>query len=152
MPVDNSIGRPELPRLEVHLEGNYLISGPMQISDEYHTNEISFSQYSDTLFQSPHQMTSCLAFSRFRSTPPFSVAIRMSYTTPQFPFVSQTQPPHHQFFSILLNMSPSIPSTKRQKREDYRKSHRENELTELPKKKFYRQRAHANPFSDHQLS
>jgi len=43
-------------------------------------------------------------------------------------------------------------SNKRQKREDYRKANRDNEPTELPKKKFYRQRAHANPFSDHQLT
>ncbi|KAL8753629.1 MAG: hypothetical protein Q9184_005359 [Pyrenodesmia sp. 2 TL-2023] len=48
-------------------------------------------------------------------------------------------------------MSSQAPPTKRQKREDYRKAHKEDELAELPKKKFYRQRAHANPFSDHQL-
>jgi len=41
---------------------------------------------------------------------------------------------------------------KRQKREDYRRAHREEGLDELPKKKHYRQRAHANPFSDHQLT
>ena len=44
---------------------------------------------------------------------------------------------------------------KRQKREDYRKAQEaavEGGLVELPKKKFYRQRAHANPFSDHALS
>jgi len=40
---------------------------------------------------------------------------------------------------------------KRQKREDYRASLREDGVTELPRKKFYRQRAHANPFSDHHL-
>jgi tRNA (guanine-N7-)-methyltransferase len=44
------------------------------------------------------------------------------------------------------------PSNKRQKREEYKSAHREETATELPKKKFYRQRAHANPFSDHQLS
>jgi tRNA (guanine-N7-)-methyltransferase len=43
-------------------------------------------------------------------------------------------------------------SNKRQKREDYRNAQREEGTTELPKKKFYRQRAHANPFSDHQLN
>ena len=43
------------------------------------------------------------------------------------------------------------PSSKRQKRQDYRNSLREGGLAELPKKKFYRQRAHANPFSDHAL-
>lgn len=46
------------------------------------------------------------------------------------------------------------PPNKRQKREEY-KAAREVEggagEKELPKKKFYRQRAHANPFSDHQL-
>lgn len=49
------------------------------------------------------------------------------------------------------NMSSQPARTKRQKREDYRKAHKEDGLAELPKKKFYRQRAHANPFSDHQL-
>jgi tRNA (guanine-N7-)-methyltransferase len=39
---------------------------------------------------------------------------------------------------------------KKQKREEYRAAQREG-VKELPKKKFYRQRAHANPFSDHQL-
>ncbi|EDO00555.1 hypothetical protein SS1G_14425 [Sclerotinia sclerotiorum 1980 UF-70] len=45
------------------------------------------------------------------------------------------------------------PPNKKQKREDYRTA-RENgeESKELPKKKFYRQRAHANPFSDHRLA
>lgn len=43
-------------------------------------------------------------------------------------------------------------SNKRQKRDEYRKTHKEEGTTELPKKKFYRQRAHANPFSDHQLT
>ncbi|KAK3941606.1 intermediate filament protein [Diplogelasinospora grovesii] len=40
---------------------------------------------------------------------------------------------------------------KRQKREEYRAAIRQDGTTELPRKKFYRQRAHANPFSDHQL-
>lgn len=39
---------------------------------------------------------------------------------------------------------------KRQKREEYKKSLATDEAA-LPKKKFYRQRAHANPFSDHAL-
>jgi len=46
----------------------------------------------------------------------------------------------------------ALTSNKRQRREDYRKAHKDEGLSELPKKKFYRQRAHANPFSDHQLS
>jgi len=49
------------------------------------------------------------------------------------------------------------PSNKRQKREDYRKAQEDLKSThggtiDLPKKKFYRQRAHANPFSDHTLT
>ena len=43
-------------------------------------------------------------------------------------------------------------TNKRQKREDYRKTHMKEGNAELPKKKFYRQRAHANPFSDHQFT
>lgn len=45
-------------------------------------------------------------------------------------------------------------SVKRQRREEYRASMQqggENGMVELPKKRFYRQRAHANPFSDHSL-
>jgi hypothetical protein len=41
---------------------------------------------------------------------------------------------------------------KKQKREEYRAAQRQDGTKELPKKKFYRQRAHANPFSDHQLT
>lgn len=50
---------------------------------------------------------------------------------------------------------------KRQKREDYKKAQESlkgggddsrSGNIELPKKKFYRQRAHANPFSDHALT
>ncbi|KAL2015935.1 hypothetical protein VTK56DRAFT_4525 [Thermocarpiscus australiensis] len=40
---------------------------------------------------------------------------------------------------------------KRQKREEYRAALRQEGVTQLPRKKFYRQRAHANPFSDHHL-
>ena len=60
--------------------------------------------------------------------------------------------------TILLHPETSFKSVtmtaagKRQKREDYRKTHKEEGNAELPKKKFYRQRAHANPFSDHQLT
>jgi len=43
------------------------------------------------------------------------------------------------------------PPMKRQKREAYRNS-LQVDSAELPKKKFYRQRAHANPFSDHSLT
>ncbi|USP74591.1 tRNA (guanine-N(7)-)-methyltransferase [Curvularia clavata] len=42
---------------------------------------------------------------------------------------------------------------KRTRREEYKKSLQADEQNAaLPKKKFYRQRAHANPFSDHSLS
>lgn len=58
------------------------------------------------------------------------------------------------------------PPNKRQKREAYRTAQAELNKggggssdgagkaakIELPKKKFYRQRAHANPFSDHALA
>lgn len=60
--------------------------------------------------------------------------------------------------------SPSVPPPlKRQKREEYRRAHLEaanqvpggegqgDKEIKMPKKKFYRQRAHANPFSDHRL-
>ncbi|KPI46030.1 tRNA (guanine-N(7)-)-methyltransferase [Cyphellophora attinorum] len=46
------------------------------------------------------------------------------------------------------------PANKRQKREEYRKTQfaaQNGGKLALPKKKFYRQRAHANPFSDHNL-
>ncbi|KAL8994429.1 MAG: hypothetical protein Q9169_005599 [Polycauliona sp. 2 TL-2023] len=49
-------------------------------------------------------------------------------------------------------MSEQLNASKRQKREDYRKAHKTEGSAQLPKKKFYRQRAHANPFSDHQLT
>lgn len=43
----------------------------------------------------------------------------------------------------------------RQKRNDYRRQLQELEEgdgnVKMPQKKFFRQRAHANPFSDHQL-
>ncbi|KAI2628803.1 putative methyltransferase [Hypoxylon sp. NC1633] len=43
-------------------------------------------------------------------------------------------------------------SKKKQGRQDYRQAQKENGSTNMPKKKFYRQRAHANPFSDHRLA
>jgi hypothetical protein len=48
------------------------------------------------------------------------------------------------------------PPQKRQKREDYKRYQEsvksgDGGKIQLPKKKFYRQRAHANPFSDHSL-
>jgi tRNA (guanine-N7-)-methyltransferase len=48
---------------------------------------------------------------------------------------------------------PGVPG-KRQKREEYTKAQQEDQDGQvgMPKKKFYRQRAHANPFSDHHLS
>jgi hypothetical protein len=52
------------------------------------------------------------------------------------------------------------PPNKRQKREAYRQAQEAAAAEgpasggpiDLPKKKFYRQRAHANPFSDHALN
>jgi hypothetical protein len=44
------------------------------------------------------------------------------------------------------------PPNKKQKRQEYKEAREEGTNTELPKKKFYRQRAHANPFSDHKLT
>lgn len=49
-------------------------------------------------------------------------------------------------------MATSPPPTKRQKRQDYLTAAKAKPTAELPKKKFYRQRAHANPFSDHDLT
>ncbi|KAI6379418.1 tRNA (guanine-N(7)-)-methyltransferase (tRNA(m7G46)-methyltransferase) [Pyricularia grisea] len=37
-------------------------------------------------------------------------------------------------------------------RKEYREAQKSNGAAALPKKKFYRQRAHANPFSDHNLT
>lgn len=46
---------------------------------------------------------------------------------------------------------PKGPERKKQKRDEYKAS-LDDAGVELPKKKYYRQRAHANPFSDHALS
>ncbi|KAI1431428.1 putative methyltransferase [Xylaria sp. CBS 124048] len=43
------------------------------------------------------------------------------------------------------------PLNKKQKRAHYRQAQQENAACALPRKKFYRQRAHANVFSDHNL-
>ncbi|TGJ86259.1 hypothetical protein E0Z10_g2499 [Xylaria hypoxylon] len=43
------------------------------------------------------------------------------------------------------------PINKRQRRANYRQAQIENGISALPRKKFYRQRAHANVFSDHHL-
>ncbi|KAI9674679.1 MAG: tRNA (guanine-N(7)-)-methyltransferase (tRNA(m7G46)-methyltransferase) [Caeruleum heppii] len=53
--------------------------------------------------------------------------------------------------AVAVSFAMDPPPPKRQKREQYRSEHRGNAAKQLPKKKFYRQRAHANPFSDHQL-
>ena len=54
-----------------------------------------------------------------------------------------------KFFAMA---SPPRPPSKRQKREQYLVASKTDGSHKLPKKKFYRQRAHANPFSDHQLT
>jgi len=41
------------------------------------------------------------------------------------------------------------PPKKREKRDEKRE---DKDDADLPKKKYYRQRAHANPFSDHDLT
>lgn len=43
------------------------------------------------------------------------------------------------------------PTNKRVKRENFRTKRVQDGAIELPRKKLYRQRAHANPFSDHAL-
>lgn len=49
------------------------------------------------------------------------------------------------------------PPRKRQRREEYREAQKAltgqngDQVIDMPKKKFYRQRAHANPFSDHTI-
>lgn len=62
-------------------------------------------------------------------------------------------PPGCQIFT----MATQNPPAKRVKREEYRrKVQAQQESTDgsvikMPQKKFFRQRAHANPFSDHRL-
>lgn len=68
-------------------------------------------------------------------------------------------PPGFFRFSASTVISHTTDSTmpgepaKRTKREEYRQSLlTEDQNGALPKKRFYRQRAHANPFSDHSLT
>lgn len=50
-------------------------------------------------------------------------------------------------------MSSETAKRPSQKREEYKKTlSSEEQNAALPKKKFFRQRAHANPFSDHALT
>lgn len=58
----------------------------------------------------------------------------------------------HYHKPYFAPMATSPPPTKRQKRQDYLAAAKAKPTAELPKKKFYRQRAHANPFSDHDLT
>lgn len=75
-------------------------------------------------------------------SPRDSLCTSPSPTTDNFPDNTQSQ------YSIM----PHAPA-KRQKREEYKNAmHADEQNTALPKKKFYRQRAHANPFSDHSLT
>jgi tRNA (guanine-N7-)-methyltransferase len=47
----------------------------------------------------------------------------------------------------------SSPASKRQRRSDYLETRKKVDGgAKMPKKRYYRQRAHANPFSDHALS
>jgi hypothetical protein len=59
--------------------------------------------------------------------------------------------PHNSLSHTLFASRMVHPPNKRQKRKEYREAFQIEGFSELPKKKFYRQRAHANPFSDHQL-
>lgn len=43
------------------------------------------------------------------------------------------------------------PQPKRHNRDKQRATVTKDGVTQMPKKKFFRQRAHANPFSDHLL-
>lgn len=89
-------------------------------------------------------------------SPTVSITLLWTLCSPHNNLNLQAHFTHHQLLSSLLFglTSPKmpLPATKRQKREDYRKAHQETPSAELPKKKFYRQRAHANPFSDHHLT
>ena len=72
--------------------------------------------------------------------------------TPSTNFSLSTPKSHTDKFGTSGKMGgDKIRKDKRQKREEYRASMRREDISELPRKKFYRQRAHANPFSDHQL-
>ena len=42
-------------------------------------------------------------------------------------------------------------ANKRANREKYHENKGQDGVAKLPRKRFYRQRAHANPFSDHTL-
>jgi hypothetical protein len=80
-----------------------------------------------------------------------------------YPLITQRSAPHlnskhfdieshtKNFHKFNKMGGDRIKKDKRQKREDYRAAMRKDDISELPRKKFYRQRAHANPFSDHQL-
>jgi hypothetical protein len=46
---------------------------------------------------------------------------------------------------------PKASGYKQEQREAYRQNKERNGGAQLPQKRFYRQRAHANPFSDHCL-
>lgn len=98
-------------------------------------------------------------------------SVRPKFLSPRLRFNFRLQ---HQLFSLstgarhfhsssfFLRTNTSIanmtgPPNKRQKRDEYRKAQAgangsQSGKIELPKKKFYRQRAHANPFSDHALT
>jgi hypothetical protein len=64
------------------------------------------------------------------------------------------RPIEKEFLPGKLQNKMTTPPPKRQKRDEYRKATAEaSDVADikLPKKKYYRQRAHANPFSDHAL-
>ncbi|KXT03957.1 hypothetical protein AC578_9290 [Pseudocercospora eumusae] len=76
------------------------------------------------------------------------LTIYITWTTSQinFAIISTTLPILRPFIKDLTTFYGALrPTRKKQKRE-------EKQEGELPQKKYYRQRAHANPFSDHDLT
>lgn len=65
----------------------------------------------------------------------------------------------HQLDPLSIANMTTQPPVKRQKREEYRQTLAAQQQAadtdvadvKLPQKRFFRQRAHANPFSDHRL-
>lgn len=76
---------------------------------------------------------------------------RGGITKRKAPMDETSEPPATSSTPDATTTTATATLSKKQKRDDYRASFQES-AGELPKKKFYRQRAHANPFSDHDLT
>jgi hypothetical protein len=91
-----------------------------------------------------------------RSNPPSSCLVPPNACNLSCSHICATTPTHVPLPPRFKHRRPMTgPPNKRQKREAYRQAQEEAAATGplgLPKKKFYRQRAHANPFSDHALT